>query len=80
MNPKTLIKNIVNGDRNSLSKAITLCESALDSDQKIAREIITSLLPYSQNSIRIGITGAPGVGKSTFIESFGKMLTAMHKK
>ncbi len=80
MNTKTLIKNIVNGDRNSLSKAITLCESALDSDQKIAREIITSLLPYSQNSIRIGITGVPGVGKSTFIESFGKMLTAMDKK
>ena len=80
MNTKTLIKNIVNGDINSLSKAITLCESALDSDQKIAREIITSLLPYSRNSIRIGITGVPGVGKSTFIESFGKMLTAMDKK
>jgi len=57
-----------------LSRAITLVESTLSSDQALAEEVMGEILPHSGKSIRIGVTGVPGVGKSTFIESFGKML------
>ncbi len=57
-----------------LSRAITLVESTLPSDQTLAEEVMGEVLPFSGKSIRIGVTGVPGVGKSTFIESFGKML------
>ena len=80
MNEKTIIEKIQNGDTIALSKAITLCESKLKSEQKIAQNIITNLSEKSKKSIRIGITGVPGVGKSTFINSFGKMLTSKGKK
>ena len=70
-----LTKGILNGDPQVLAKAITLLESNLPSHKKIATEIIHEILPNTGNSIRVGITGVPGVGKSTFIESFGKMLT-----
>ena len=63
-----------------LARAITLMESALEADQRLAGEVLDSVISYSGNSIRLGITGAPGVGKSTFIESFGKMLTIQGKK
>lgn len=66
---------IINGNRTILSKAITLIESVLPDHQNTAQEIIEKCLPFSGNSIRIGITGVPGVGKSTFIESLGKQLT-----
>ncbi|MDQ3191095.1 MAG: methylmalonyl Co-A mutase-associated GTPase MeaB, partial [Bacteroidota bacterium] len=62
---------IISGDRVALSRAITLTESTREEHQLIARELIEKCLPYSGNSIRIGITGAPGAGKSTFIDSFG---------
>ncbi|MCL4122494.1 UNVERIFIED_CONTAM: hypothetical protein GTU68_039742 [Idotea baltica] len=68
------INGILKGDRVLLSRAITIIESNLDSDKKLAKEIIQSILPNSGNSFRIGITGVPGVGKSTFIEVFGKHL------
>ncbi len=68
------IDGILCGDRVILSKAITLIESNLDSDKKLAKEILQAILPKTGNSIRIGITGIPGVGKSTFIEAFGKHL------
>ncbi len=58
-----------------LSKAITLIESKKPEHQKIAKEVIKACLTHKKPSIRIGITGVPGVGKSTFIEKFGKMLT-----
>lgn len=70
------LKGIREGNRTILSKAITLIESALPSHQDQAQDIINQCLPFSGNSIRVGITGVPGVGKSTFIESFGKYLTA----
>ena len=69
------IEGILKGNRTILSKAITLIESSLHEHQQIAQQIITKCLPYAGNSIRIGITGVPGVGKSTFIEALGKYLT-----
>jgi len=63
-----------------LSKAITLLESSKIENHTLAEEIIELCLPYSGNSMRIGITGVPGVGKSTFIESFGSYLINHHHK
>lgn len=71
---------ILSGNRVILSQAITLVESTLESDQDLASELVQSLISHSGNSIRIGITGVPGVGKSTFIETFGKMLLDQGKK
>lgn len=70
-----LITGIQNGDRVSLSRAITLVESKRAEDKNLSIELIEKILPHSGNSLRLGITGVPGVGKSTFIESFGKQLT-----
>jgi len=70
------LDGIKNGDKIILSQAITLAESALTSDRKMADELIAKLLPETGNSMRIGITGIPGVGKSTFIETLGKHITA----
>ena len=71
---------IQNGDRAILSRAITLIESTLPEDKKIAKSLINRCLPYSGNSLRIGITGVPGVGKSTFIETFGLLLIEKGKR
>jgi LAO/AO transport system kinase len=68
---KEFIEGITSGDRMLLSRAITLIESTKQEHQDLAQEIIEGCLPYAGNSIRIGITGVPGVGKSTFIEAFG---------
>jgi LAO/AO transport system kinase len=68
---KELIDGILAGDRTLLSRAITLIESTRQEHQDLAQEIIEGCLPHAGNSIRIGITGVPGVGKSTFIEAFG---------
>ncbi len=80
MSAKEYINGILTGNRVILSRAITVIESNLDSDKKLAREIIHALLPKTGNSIRIGITGVPGVGKSTFIEVFGKHLISKGHK
>ncbi|MCL1822527.1 MAG: methylmalonyl Co-A mutase-associated GTPase MeaB, partial [Prolixibacteraceae bacterium] len=69
------VEGILGGDITLLSQAVTMVESSKPEHQEVAREIITRCLPHSGKSIRIGITGVPGVGKSTFIESFGRMLT-----
>lgn len=76
----TYINGILDKNRVILSQAITLIESKLSSDNALAEEIIDHILPHTGNSLRIGITGVPGVGKSTFIEAFGKYLTAIGKK
>lgn len=68
------VQRIVAGDRVALGKAITLIESEVPAHQARAQEIIAGCLPYSGRSIRIGITGSPGVGKSTFIEALGLFL------
>ena len=75
-----LVSGILSQDQVSLSRAITIIESTALKHQKQAREIIEKCLPYANKSIRIGITGVPGVGKSTFIESFGKLLLSQGKK
>lgn len=71
---KSYYDGILNGDRLILSKAITLIESSLPEDQELADLLIQKVLPHSGKSLRLGITGVPGAGKSAFIESFGSML------
>lgn len=68
------------GDISMLGQAVTLVESSLPSDQLIAQQVIEMCLPYSGKSIRLGITGVPGAGKSTFIEALGTELCHMGKK
>ena len=68
------IHGILNRDISILSQAVTLIESSLPEHQKIAQEIIEKCLPYAGKSIRVGITGVPGAGKSTFIETLGMYL------
>lgn len=63
-----------------LSRAITLIESNLPEDKQLAQDVLESILPNTGKAIRIGITGVPGVGKSTFIETFGKYLTSLNSK
>ncbi|MDL2296349.1 methylmalonyl Co-A mutase-associated GTPase MeaB [Bacteroidales bacterium OttesenSCG-928-B11] len=75
-----MAERILLGDRTVLSQAITLVESISVEHTAMAQELIDKLLPYSGNSVRIGITGVPGVGKSTFIESFGKYVTGLGHK
>lgn len=73
--PENYVKGVLECNRLMLAKTITLIESSLFTHQELARDIIDRLLPYTGKSIRLGITGVPGAGKSTFIESFGMMLT-----
>lgn len=75
-----IFEGILKGNRVALSDGITLVESSKSDDREKSIELIKSCLPSSGKSIRIGITGVPGVGKSTFIESFGKLLVQKGKK
>jgi len=68
------IKGVVAGDRRILSKTITLIESSLAEHQELAAKVLDALADRTGNSVRVGITGVPGVGKSTFIESLGNFL------
>lgn len=70
-----LTNRLLEGDRVALSKAITLIESKRADDRSLGADLIENIISHSGKSIRIGITGVPGVGKSSFIEVFGKMLT-----
>jgi LAO/AO transport system kinase len=70
------VDGILAGDRVVLGKTITLIESLKPEHNRIALEVMERILPHTGKSIRIGITGVPGVGKSSFIEAFGSMLTA----
>ncbi len=74
------VEGILRGDRVILSRAITLIESTKPEHYAKGQEVIERCLPHSGNSIRIGITGVPGAGKSTFIESFGTYLTSQGHK
>lgn len=74
------ISGILEGDRVVLGQAITLIESTREEHKLLAQEIIEKCLPHTGNSVRVGITGTPGVGKSTFIEAFGKFITSKGEK
>lgn len=73
--PEHYVEGILGGDRVVLSRAITLVESRLPADRDLAGRVLSDLLPHTGRSVRVGITGVPGVGKSTFIEAFGSYLT-----
>jgi len=75
-----LVKGILAGERSVLAKAITLAESTREDDHEQTDILLKRLLQYTGKSIRIAVTGVPGVGKSTFIESFGELLTNAGKK
>ncbi len=73
--PDYYIQGVLDANRLMLSRTITLIESSLPAHQEMAGKIIEQLLPHTGKAIRLGITGVPGAGKSTFIESFGTLLT-----
>lgn len=74
------IDGVLAGNRRMLAKTITLVESGLAAHQELGRQVIAALLPHTGKAVRLGITGVPGVGKSTFIESFGMMLIGQGRK
>lgn len=75
-----LVEGVLAGDRTVLSRAITLVESRNPGHFRQAQRVLEQVMPHTGGSERVGITGVPGVGKSTFIEAFGKNLTAQGKK
>jgi LAO/AO transport system kinase len=75
-----LFSDLSAGKRDALSRGITLLESTLSADRRHSSELIQLCLPHSGKSFRIGITGVPGVGKSTFIERFGMHLVNQGNK
>jgi LAO/AO transport system kinase len=74
------LEKLLSGDRRQLARAITLVESSKAEDKVKAQELLQKILPHTGNSKRIGISGVPGVGKSTFIETFGLRLIEQKKK
>src|SRR6201996_257651 len=66
---------LLTGDRRALARAITLVESTKAADREMAESLLSEVLPHTGRAIRLGISGAPGAGKSTFIEAFGTYLT-----
>jgi len=74
------VEGILKGDISVLGQAVTLVESLLPEHQQVAQEVIEKCLPYSGNSIRVGITGVPGAGKSTFIEALGMHIIRQKQK
>jgi LAO/AO transport system kinase len=78
--PAYFIKGILSRDISILSRAITLVESTKEEHQLVAEKIIDGIIAKTGKSFRLGITGVPGVGKSTFIESFGLELTNSGKR
>jgi len=72
--PQVYVQGVLARDKRLLAKTITLVESSLPDHQELARTIVDALLPNTGQAVRLGITGVPGAGKSTFIESLGTML------
>jgi LAO/AO transport system kinase len=71
------VKGVLDGKRAIVARAITLVESTRPAHRSLAQELLTQLLPHSGRARRIGVSGVPGVGKSTFIDAFGTMLTSL---
>lgn len=80
MDSRPTLDSLLSGDRRALAKCITLIESTRPKDREAADRLIEQALPHAGNSLRIGISGVPGVGKSTFIESFGLHLVKTGKR
>lgn len=77
IDPQHYMTGVLSRDRLILARTITLIESTLPAHQELARTIVERLLPHTGRAIRVGITGVPGAGKSTYIERFGTMLTGL---
>ena len=73
--PDHYVKGVLAGQRAQIARTITLLESTRPDHQALAQRVLTELLPHSGGAIRVGVTGVPGVGKSTFIDAFGSLLT-----
>ncbi len=80
IDPAALAAGVIAADRTAIGRAITLVESRNPAHRTSAREMLTLIAPHAGGSQRVGITGVPGVGKSTFIDAFGSMLTAAGKR
>ncbi|MFC6267245.1 methylmalonyl Co-A mutase-associated GTPase MeaB [Frigoriflavimonas asaccharolytica] len=80
LSKEILINGIKASDKRLLAKAITLVESKKAEHRILAEEVLKQIMPFTGNSIRVGITGVPGAGKSTFIENFGKLAISLGKK
>lgn len=80
LSPETYVSGVLAGDRGVLARAITLLESTSPLHEVQAQEVLQRLLPHTGKSKRVGITGVPGVGKSTFIETFGCFLVDQGRK
>lgn len=78
--PEALVDGVLAGDRVKLAQAITLIESRKAEHQKLAQELLLGVLPRTGGAHRVGVTGVPGVGKSTFIDALGTMLTGREHK
>src|SRR5215213_9123340 len=70
------VEGVLRGDRTTLGRAITLVESTKPQHQELAQAVLVELLPHAGKAQRVGITGVPGAGKSTFIDALGTNLTA----
>jgi GTPase len=69
------VRGVLDGSRTVIARAITLVESTRTDHRRVAQQVLTELLPHAGKAVRVGITGVPGVGKSTFVDAFGTMLT-----
>src|SRR5213079_2770942 len=78
--PEALAADVRAGSRRALAKAITLVESTRADHQRAAQRLLELLLPHTGHAARVGVTGVPGVGKSTFIEAFGLSLIGRGKR
>ncbi|MEU5428589.1 methylmalonyl Co-A mutase-associated GTPase MeaB [Streptomyces olivoreticuli] len=80
IDPDAYVKGVLDGKRATVARAITLVESTRADHRELAQRMLTELLPHAGTARRIGITGVPGVGKSTFIDALGTMLTGLGHK
>jgi LAO/AO transport system kinase len=80
MSAERHVRGVLDGSRAGIARAITLVESTRPDHRRMAQQVLTELLPHTGKAIRVGITGVPGVGKSTFIDAFGTMLTGRGHK
>jgi LAO/AO transport system kinase len=75
IDPDRLVEGVLAGSRAQVARAVTLLESTRADHRALAQDVLTRLLPHAGDAVRIGVTGVPGAGKSTFIDAFGSLLT-----